>query len=585
MSWQAGSFALLALVLLAGFGWYERRRPPAKVLALVAALAALAVIGRIAFAADSQRQAEHRHRAVRRLRPGGGAGLRGGCGVRPRVELLPRPGAVDGLADGRLGRGGRGRRGARQGDARAARSRDGCKLALACGAAGLAFGAWMDVYQWTLAARQDLDTYLAVSGTSLPYNLAHAIGNVVFCLLIGPAFVRALTRYRQALRGALARRPCRWRRPSRSRRCSSLPGRRRWRPRPASRAARYLERAQNDDGGFGPAPGAASNQLHTGWAALGLASAGRNPRDVRAPRRPLDRRLPQARRRRAERHRRDRADDPGAARRRALADRLRRPQPAARADAAGAARTARSPASRATRASASSPCGRPGERVGKKTARWFVRAQSDDGGFGVSPAAASDSDMTGVGLQALAAIGRSRGAAARSAVAWLRGAQNADGGFSLTQGRRLELAVHGVRGHGPDRRRAPATTSSAAASRTCGRGSGRRQRRLLGDGQPDAGLGHGAGAARASGGRRSRCSRCRASGSRAARAAARRQPPTGAAQSRSAPPRRRAAARRREARRRTAKRGRDRAGGARRNRRDARRSSAGHGGPSSEDAP
>ena len=51
MSWQAGSFALLALVLLLGFGWYERRRPPAKVLALVAALAALAVIGRIAFAA------------------------------------------------------------------------------------------------------------------------------------------------------------------------------------------------------------------------------------------------------------------------------------------------------------------------------------------------------------------------------------------------------------------------------------------------------------------------------------------------------------------------------------------------------
>ena len=38
-------------MLLAGFGWYERRRPPAKVLALVAALAALAVIGRIAFAA------------------------------------------------------------------------------------------------------------------------------------------------------------------------------------------------------------------------------------------------------------------------------------------------------------------------------------------------------------------------------------------------------------------------------------------------------------------------------------------------------------------------------------------------------
>ncbi len=66
-----------------------------------------------------------------------------------------------------------------------------------CGAAGLAFGAWMDVYQWTLAAQQDLDTYLAISATSLPYNLAHAIGNVGFSLLIGPAFVRALRRYRR----------------------------------------------------------------------------------------------------------------------------------------------------------------------------------------------------------------------------------------------------------------------------------------------------------------------------------------------------------------------------------------------------
>ena len=70
-------------------------------------------------------------------------------------------------------------------------------LAIACGIAGLAFGALLDLYQTTLAARQDLPTYLAVSGTSLPYNLAHAIGNVVFCLLIGPAFIRALRRYRR----------------------------------------------------------------------------------------------------------------------------------------------------------------------------------------------------------------------------------------------------------------------------------------------------------------------------------------------------------------------------------------------------
>ncbi len=50
MTWQLASFALLALALGAGFAWYERARPSAKVLALVATLAALAALGRIAFA-------------------------------------------------------------------------------------------------------------------------------------------------------------------------------------------------------------------------------------------------------------------------------------------------------------------------------------------------------------------------------------------------------------------------------------------------------------------------------------------------------------------------------------------------------
>ena len=38
MSWQLVSFAILAGVLLAGFGWYERSRPPAQVVALIVEL-------------------------------------------------------------------------------------------------------------------------------------------------------------------------------------------------------------------------------------------------------------------------------------------------------------------------------------------------------------------------------------------------------------------------------------------------------------------------------------------------------------------------------------------------------------------
>src|SRR5258705_10000911 len=49
MSWQLTSFVILAVVLLGGFAWYERSRPPSQIVALVAALAAISVAGRVAF--------------------------------------------------------------------------------------------------------------------------------------------------------------------------------------------------------------------------------------------------------------------------------------------------------------------------------------------------------------------------------------------------------------------------------------------------------------------------------------------------------------------------------------------------------
>ena len=49
MSWEAGVMAMLGLTLLGGFAWYERSRPPSQIVALVAALAAISVAGRVAF--------------------------------------------------------------------------------------------------------------------------------------------------------------------------------------------------------------------------------------------------------------------------------------------------------------------------------------------------------------------------------------------------------------------------------------------------------------------------------------------------------------------------------------------------------
>ena len=45
-------------------------------------------------------------------------------------------------------------------------------------------------------------------------------------------------------------------------------------PSAEPRAAAYLERAQNADGGFGAAPGQSSGELYTAWAAIGLAADG-----------------------------------------------------------------------------------------------------------------------------------------------------------------------------------------------------------------------------------------------------------------------------------------------------------------------
>ena len=279
MSWQLSSLALLALALAAGFAWYEREQPPARVLAIVASLAALAVVGRLAFAAipnvkpttDIVLFAGYALGAI----PGFAVGAI--TAIVSNIFLSQGPWTVWQMAGwGAVGVGG----------ALLARVLHGREpnrfvLAAVCGLAGLLFGAWMDVYQWTYTARQDLDSYIAVAATSLPYNVAHAVGNVVFCLLIGPAFLRALARYRRRLE-------VRWERspapivagvmalalvlavPAAATAAT-----------PAGRAESYLLGTQNKDGGFGAAPRQGSSPLYTGWAGLALGSAGRNPRDVK----------------------------------------------------------------------------------------------------------------------------------------------------------------------------------------------------------------------------------------------------------------------------------------------------------------
>jgi hypothetical protein len=432
VSWQVASLALLGFALACGFAWYERERPPARVIAVVAALAALAVVGRLAFAAvpnvkpttDIVLFAGYALGAV----PGFAVGAV--TAIVSNIFLSHGPWTVWQMA----GWGGVGIVGALL--ARTLRGREPNRylLAAVCGLAGFAFGAWMDIYQWTLAARQDLDTYVAVAGTSLPYNIAHAVGNVVFCLLIGPAFLRALARYRRRLEMRWERSPAPVALGAVVLALVLIVPAAAVAATPTQRAASYLAKAQNKDGGFGAAPDSGSSPLYTGWAGLGLSSAGRNAQDVK---RPGGRSIARYVLRGAGSLR-----DIGEIERTALLAKaagldprsfggrnlLAEIQSRRRADGSISGFVSYTAFGiMALRAG--------GVSAGGPTINWLVRSQNADGGFGVARSSTSDADMTGAALQALATVGRGGGPVAQRALAWLHDNQNGDGGFGQFKGR------------------------------------------------------------------------------------------------------------------------------------------------------
>ena len=113
MSWPLASFLLVGLVL--GVGWlaYERRRPSARMVAVVAAMAALAALGRDAFVALPDVKPITAMTLVVGYALGPLPGFTVGALGMLVVELHARPGPVHALADGGLGHGRSRRRRAR----------------------------------------------------------------------------------------------------------------------------------------------------------------------------------------------------------------------------------------------------------------------------------------------------------------------------------------------------------------------------------------------------------------------------------------------------------------------------------------
>ncbi len=464
MSWQVASMAIVVAAAAAGIAWFERGRPSSKMVALVAALAALAVAGRVVLSPIPNVQATTDVVLL--------------CGYALGARPAFAVGAIGALTSNFfLGQGpwtpwqmlGWGAIGV--GGAALARLRCGrVALALACALAGLVFGAWMDLFALSsFAAEQSARTYLAISAASLPFNLAHAVGNALLALALGPGFVRLLGRYRKRLEVSWRRTP----RPAATgfagaggltaialvallaAAAAATDGARA--ASGTSAALRYLERAQNEDGGYGGAPRQRSSQLLTGWAAIGLEAGGRNPLDVtRARKTPID-------------YMRSRAGsltETGEIERTIIAVR-------------GAGLSARRFGGRdlvqvllrrrrtdgsfdglvnwtafgvlALRADGHS------RRSGaiRRAVRYIASQQNRDGGFSFSAAGASDVDDTGSVLQALAAAGHGGSAGVRRALSYLGTQQNPDGGFGQLAGSRSNAqstawAVQGLVAAGRD---------------------------------------------------------------------------------------------------------------------------------------
>jgi Squalene-hopene cyclase C-terminal domain/Family of unknown function (DUF6580)/Prenyltransferase and squalene oxidase repeat len=437
---ELASYTLLALALAAGFAWYERSHPSSKVLALVATLAALAALGRVAFAPLPNVKPTTDIVLLSGFALGGAPGFVVGAvgalasnvffGQGPWTPWQMGAWGLVGVAGAALG-------------AVSGRRMGRVPLALACGAAGLAYGAILDFSTWvTFTGEQTLGQYLAISGAALPFNLAHAIGNVVFCLAFGPAVVRALLRFR-------ARFEVRWEpAPLTASACVLVAllavGAAVARPAPAAaadrataRAAAYLARAQNADGGFGAALRARSTPLYTGWAAMGLSAAGRRPARI-----PRDRTSVAGYLSRSAAGARRTGDvertilalvawglEP---RRSGGADLVARLRGRDRRDGSfGGLVNLTAFGVLALRAAGDPASG----RTVRRGAAWIARQQNRDGGFGFSRRGApSGIDDTAAAVQALAAAGRRGSGAVRRAAAFLVRQQNRDGGLPLTPG-------------------------------------------------------------------------------------------------------------------------------------------------------
>jgi len=418
VNWQLGAFGVLAIGLAAGFAWYERTKPDARIVALVGVLAAFAALGRIAFAALPNVKPTSDIVLVSGYALGGAPGFVVGAiagltsnfffGQGPWTPWQMAAWGVTGIVGALLARATRGRIGR-------------WPLAIVCAISGYAFAAVQDAGDWVNYSDHSLAQLGVYVGKGAGFDLVHATGCLLFALAFGPALTRSIRRFAARLHVE-------------------------WQPvgaltttlaltvaltfalaatagvaiaAAAGTPTGYLLSAQNGDGGFGGAPGQPSSALYSGWAALGLASAGHNPASVRngggATLLDYLRSAP--------------GSDPGSLERTILA--LRASGASAGPQVSALEHDFRADGSVSDQVNLTAfavlALHAAGAALPSSTLGWLGRQQDGDGGFNFATAGgSSDVDDTGAALEALGANGR--------AVAFVRRHQNPDGGFPSMPG-------------------------------------------------------------------------------------------------------------------------------------------------------
>ncbi len=196
MSWPVASFLVLAVVL--GVGWiaYERSQPSARMVAVVAVMAAIASLGRDAFAALPDVKPITAITLVVGYSLGPLPGFTVGAVGMLVSNLMFGEGTYTpwqmaawgmvGLTGGALG-------------ALSSRRLGRLSLAFGCGVTALAAKEVMNLYTWTWGASHTVAAFVIIAGQGLPFDITDTIASFVFGLVFGPELAVMLARVRMRM--------------------------------------------------------------------------------------------------------------------------------------------------------------------------------------------------------------------------------------------------------------------------------------------------------------------------------------------------------------------------------------------------